>query len=407
MDYSFTGVNANSVPLAPWHAMQFGTTLQRILQRLCYCNPAFGPPLMAKIDLSNGYYRVPLSPEVALELAVVLPPDHTGDNLIGIPLSLPMGWVQSPPYFCAFTETITDIANTQPTQSLDLHPLLSMTHGPPSAVHGYHPQALLPDQITPPLAPLTYVDVYLDDFMAVAQRPQHTSLMNHLLHSIDTIFLDSPHTPQRQLISQSKLDKGDATWSTTKRILGWDVDSSTMTLRLPTHQLERLHNLLMDILPKTRVSRTKWYQILGELRSMAAALKGARYLFSILQHALVDQKGPRIRVKALLRQSLHDWLQLGSSVEEHPVPIATLVPQPPSILAATDASKQGMGGFYVPTSIGPHITPTVWRSPFADDITTHLVSSNTAQGTLTNSNLELAAIITGAATIAQSASSPH
>jgi hypothetical protein len=324
MDYSFTGVNATSVPLAPRHAMQFGTTLQRILQWLCYCNPAFGPPLMAKIDLSDGYYRVPLSPEAALELAVVLPPDHAGDNLIGIPLSLPMGWAQSPPYFCAFTKTVTDIANTQPTQPLDLHPLWSTTQcGPPSHVQEYHPQALLPDQINPPLAPLTYVDVYLDDFMIIAQRPQHTSLMNHLLHSIDTIFLDSPHTPRRQLISQSKLDKGDATWSTTKRILGWDVDSSTMTLRLPTHRLERLQDLLMGILPKTCVSRTKWCQMLGELRSMAAALKGARYLFSILQHALVDQNGPRIRVNALLRQSLQDWLQLASSIEEHPVPIAT------------------------------------------------------------------------------------
>jgi hypothetical protein len=66
-----------------------------------------------------------------------------------------------------------------------------------------------------------------------------------------------------------------------------------------------------------------------------------------------------------------------------------------------------MGGFYVPTSIGPHVTPTVWRSSFAEDITTHLVSSKNAQGTLTNSDLELAAIITGAATIAQSAPSPH
>jgi hypothetical protein len=92
MDYSFNGVNADSLPLAPHHAMQFGATLQRLLQHMVYCNPAFGPPLLMKLDLADGYYRVPLSPEAALELAVVLPPDHTGTNLIGIPLSLPMGW---------------------------------------------------------------------------------------------------------------------------------------------------------------------------------------------------------------------------------------------------------------------------------------------------------------------------
>jgi hypothetical protein len=53
--------------------LQFGEALQRILQCLAYCNPQFGPPLLAKIDLADGYYRIPLSPQAALALAVILP----------------------------------------------------------------------------------------------------------------------------------------------------------------------------------------------------------------------------------------------------------------------------------------------------------------------------------------------
>ena len=53
IDYSYNGVNQGSLPLAPAHAMQFGHSLQRILQRLAYCNPAYGPPLLAKIDLAD------------------------------------------------------------------------------------------------------------------------------------------------------------------------------------------------------------------------------------------------------------------------------------------------------------------------------------------------------------------
>ena len=34
IDYSYYGTNAASVPIAPLHAMQFGQTLQRVLQRL-------------------------------------------------------------------------------------------------------------------------------------------------------------------------------------------------------------------------------------------------------------------------------------------------------------------------------------------------------------------------------------
>ena len=99
MDHSFNGVNQTSVPLAPFHAMQFGSAFQRLLQRLAYCNPSFGPPVMAKIDLAHGYYRIHLSSEAALQLAVCLPPDGDAEPLIGIPLSLPMGWSLSPPLF--------------------------------------------------------------------------------------------------------------------------------------------------------------------------------------------------------------------------------------------------------------------------------------------------------------------
>jgi len=113
MDYTFTGVNQGSAPLAPMQAMQFGSTINRVLQRIAYANPAFGPVLRSNFDLSDGYYRVPLSPSAALQLAVVLPPLMGKQALIGIPLVLPMGWKYSLPFFCAYTETATDLANQQ------------------------------------------------------------------------------------------------------------------------------------------------------------------------------------------------------------------------------------------------------------------------------------------------------
>jgi hypothetical protein len=56
MDYTFHGTNAACLAIAPQHAMQFGGALQRILQRLVYSNATYGPPLLAKIDLADGYY---------------------------------------------------------------------------------------------------------------------------------------------------------------------------------------------------------------------------------------------------------------------------------------------------------------------------------------------------------------
>jgi hypothetical protein len=52
-------------------------------------------------------------PEQALSLACLLPKDASEPQLVAIPLALPMGWVESPPYFCAVTETIADLANSR------------------------------------------------------------------------------------------------------------------------------------------------------------------------------------------------------------------------------------------------------------------------------------------------------
>lgn len=127
MDYSFTEVNHHSLPISPHHAMQFGHALQCLPQRIAYADPRYGPLLLAKLDLSDDYYRIHLSPEAALELAVVLPGVGRHKYSVGIPLFLPMGWRHSPPCFCSFTKTVADITNAalhcSNTAHLPVHPL--------------------------------------------------------------------------------------------------------------------------------------------------------------------------------------------------------------------------------------------------------------------------------------------
>jgi hypothetical protein len=67
---------------------------------------------MCKIDIANGFYRVWLLPADIPKHGVVLPTTEGEDPLIYFPLALPMGWVNSRPYFCAATETICDLAST-------------------------------------------------------------------------------------------------------------------------------------------------------------------------------------------------------------------------------------------------------------------------------------------------------
>jgi hypothetical protein len=99
VDLSFYGVNVDTLKLAPPKAMQFGRALDQLLFRIRHDNPKHRPVYMNKIDISDGFYQVWLAANSAPKLAVVLP-SHPGEEpLIAIPLSLPMGRVESPPCF--------------------------------------------------------------------------------------------------------------------------------------------------------------------------------------------------------------------------------------------------------------------------------------------------------------------
>ena len=147
--------------------------------------------------------------------------------MVAIPLTLPMGWKNSPPLFCTATETVADLAN----RSLHSH------H--PSRPHKLDDRA---EVIVPPPAPplaeehakltrdpylqrpkwklLAYVDVFVDDFLVLAQGPWHCRchhVCRTLFHLLDKVFrtLDQQETKQRkEVLSMKKLEAGDCSWST-------------------------------------------------------------------------------------------------------------------------------------------------------------------------------------------------
>jgi hypothetical protein len=133
---------------------------------------------------------------------------------------------------------------------------------------------------------LEYVDAYLDDFMLLAQQPQHLPTLNKLLYHLSTIFHDPMDSPQWPVMSQSKIKKGYSMFSTKKCILGWDINSHDMTLQLPPHHITRLKELLHTFLNRNYTTKQQWQVLIGELRSMTLALHSSAMLFSIVQHKL-------------------------------------------------------------------------------------------------------------------------
>jgi hypothetical protein len=447
VDLTFNGVNEETLKLSPQEALQFGRALERIIAQVVHADPRFGPVQFIKVDMSDGFYRVHVKPEDAIKLGVAFPSLDGEEPMIAIPICLPMGWTESPPYFCAFTETVADVANERILKGRHppLHKLDRLASSPPDESDRYvgPPVRVRRDhivtgsvpaqQIRNPLLPirqriLGVIDIFVDDFIGAAQGSTRrlNRIRRILMEAIDDIFrpLDAADSPARkEPISVKKLRQGDAAWSTVKNVLGWIIDSANMTLTLPKRRLERLAELLASVPPtQHRLALDKWHSLLGELRSMSIALPGSRGLFSQLQAALRTNSGNRLRLGKGFHEALDDFRWIHDDLATRPTKLQELVPVDPTTVGAHDASGFGAGGICLPgptaiprnarvKSLRPDSTlrrhrlqdtnPILWRAAIPGDIQERLVSWKNLTGDVTNSDLELAGSLLQQEAVAQ------
>jgi hypothetical protein len=363
-NYTLFSVNLDTIPLASSESMQFGKALWWILQQVSTADPQLGPVHLSKIDIADGFCRIWINPNDAPKLGVVFPGAPGDKPLIGFPLVLPIGWMQSPPLFTAATETVADLANQQLQANVPStqHRLDLLSETAPLPEEEGPPQsrgtaaAPIPAPVTPsgrPRAALKSWDVYVDDFIGMVQgnHKHRRHVKRFLLHALDRVFRkldkkDGPHCQEPASIK--KMKKGDATWATRKIILGLTIDTLAMTVELPPHQVERIFELLDSVTPgQHRISTNKWQKLVGELRSMVLAIPGGRGLFGVFQEVLKHRcdNGSRVRLTSGVHSILQDFRGLARDLARRPTRIAELIPASlPATLGAQDAAGPGMGG---------------------------------------------------------------
>ena len=165
---------------------------------------------MSKTDLSDGFYQVHLTPSGVLKLAVLFTAKHQ-EPMVGIPTRLPMGWTKSPPAFSAVTEMIADLVNSALECSDHIPPLhpLEVTASKPVSVRAPLAKDSFPIQDPGPLQPpLAYVDVYVDNFIKLAQGWSNALKVHcHTYHHINSVFCPNDRddvNSTARLLSQSK-----------------------------------------------------------------------------------------------------------------------------------------------------------------------------------------------------------
>jgi hypothetical protein len=185
VDYTFSNVNGETKQLSPREVMQFGRALDRILLAILQAPASQGPVYIIKVDLTDGFYRIPLRADDAPKLGLTLPTLPGEEPLVAIPLTLPMGWTESPPWFSSMTKTVTDLANDYLGSTWDppAHQLEHLATTQPWATHS---NKLV---ITEPHRPPTTPPAHVHCLPTLAPRPNHCGHRDHPMMHAD-VFVD-------------------------------------------------------------------------------------------------------------------------------------------------------------------------------------------------------------------------
>ena len=388
-------VNMNTVKTAPRAAInQIGHVLKRLIHAFAEA-PEDAKIFMAKWDVKDGFWRLNNALGDEYNFAYVLPQEPGATPKLVIPTSLQMGWIESPPYFCAASETGRDVAaqyiNT-PIGSLPTHKFQQLTEASTDF-------EALPESGSGELA--TVCEVYVNDYIVIAtpsSREQLRHVANAVLTGIHDVFPpddDDSNDP----ISHKKILKGEDVFALEKDLLGFDFNGEpgqhTMWLEAPKRDklLTILHGWCRAGADRNLgipfdVFRSTTYQ----LRWAFISIPQGNGLLSPFNKVLA--KEPRFvflhRNKHLFEGVRDCRTLLRESVAE-PTRCKELVQGWPDYIGVKDASKHGVGGIIVGESKA--CIPTVFRLEWPADIKADLVSEQNPNGRITNSDLELAGMV--------------
>ena len=158
-DANTLSVNKSTDRESAQELLQFGRGLYHIRQAVWDVDPVQGPVRVSKLDVIYVYHpgTVNLSQVGTFSYVIPLAPGDKG-CIICIYMVLTMGWVDSPKFFCAFLETLIDVANALvdtdlPVQSYGAISKIPVTGpGPPHT----------PDS-------LIYIDFYMSDVISTVR----------------------------------------------------------------------------------------------------------------------------------------------------------------------------------------------------------------------------------------------
>jgi hypothetical protein len=215
-------VNDTTTKTAPRRAIsQLSHSLQWIIHAFVEVDKD-AKIFMEKWDVKDGFWRLDGQDGEEWNFAYVLPQPPLEPVQIVVPTSLQMGWVESPPYFCAETETSRDIATQYCKTALGS----LQEHKFDKHVLGDTTLDALPNNAEVQQEMRYLIEVYVDDFMALViltTKKEVIHVGQAVMHGIHDVFPEDDNNSYDP-IYEKKLVKKKGRMSTGKTLLGFDFE---------------------------------------------------------------------------------------------------------------------------------------------------------------------------------------
>jgi len=219
-------------------------------------DPANKPFKFAKLDIKDGGFWCNNADawNFCYALPQFEPVENVEDTLLVVPNCLQMGWCESPPFFCAASETARDVLIEALLQEVNLpkHPFEDSMLNEATAS-----SAVLRLQATATY--LNLVEVFVDDFIGATNNtsPEHLEHFSRaMLFGVHSVFPPPAITGHQgeDPILQKKLSQEEGTWRHTKEILGWLVDGAAFTNQLLKEKCTTMAKLITKFCKKSHCS---------------------------------------------------------------------------------------------------------------------------------------------------------
>jgi hypothetical protein len=362
-----TGMSVNSstnFEAAP--AVRCGTVFKEIIEYIWGVRQQMPnvPIMISKMDVKSAFRQIPINLDGPLL-------GYRYKDYVVLDLRLPFGWRSSPGWWSVAGLAIEWAVREKCTPGALIRP------SPAAQAACAHVQVIQPAATSvrarvprdPPSerwstrAPASatskrFAKMYVDDLIMVRalRRVQELLEITAAAAHAHMQLLGEPDGCVPCVVSPNKM----VNWSTCVTVLGWEVDTEAMVVRMPEAKLHKVRDLLQQWSDRTNASAhvSDVSKLAGTLYWAANGVRAGRYFVWKIFRLLAEKRSGNsnskwVHVSAEIEQDLEFWRwvvsqdRLTSGVLQ--APIAALVKRPPSRVWLCDASHEAIGGLCMHT----------------------------------------------------------